>query len=854
MDSTKDETVMAPHNSVCERQLDLEFPACPMDGCSYDFLEEFADTGGLSVETHLKSIINENSRSGAVLRGAAQLLRLFKRPDSHSGTTSSSACDSQGLGDSFTIADACNTVIKPHTLRFRSSMDRSSRVQDVPSSSLSYAQLAAMTSLKDRRGNSAFKDLATHFVSHAWNSDFKHFVKALRFWLFKNNYPMEDAYFWVDAFVINQNCSIELPQKWWSTRFMQGIQKIGTTILVLDRWQQPQCLQRAWVLWEIYCTTVCGSKLELTMHPDTLEDFEQALGNSFEVVQDALSNICVKQTKAFNAVDQEMIHKEIHRSIGFTSMNELVQAKLQNLLLDMAKRRLQERKIKEKVFDNFTQKKHRLMLELNLAIFVRERGNIQDAEKTFRRLLGELFPAFGQEDSLSSKCLFQLAVTLQKGGKMNEALQMHESCLKLRRTVLGKQHPDTLQSLANVALTRSEIKPLSETLWQLARAELTDAIDGQEAILGQSHPQTLASLSNMGRLLSKAPNVSAELLEEAQYFHDRACEELEVKGITSKHPMGLTALYNQAQNQILKGTIQNDKQLLESAVNQLQRVLLGRTEKCGMAHPETVETGKVLREARCKVDAPGGDLSSASWQEVAYEACPEVCSAMQLKKMRAVLRHFDINRLRTELVEQRYIDQATSLLTTKLQPFNFFARLAAGVSTQPANDALQSKLGEFQDRYLIACNRPEAELMWNSEDPAWLGKANLAKRHVIMTVKDLHWEWYNILTFGFVSGIEKGLEKLKEMREAATHWASEMAEWQTEDKLGFYMSCSPHTRVKAMQLHILDMTCLGPSFLRFRSSYLSINAAIEALEQELAESRPQSTGHKKAWMRGIVSL
>ena len=34
-------------------------------------------------------------------------------------------------------------------------------------------------------------------------------------------------------------------------------------------------------------------------------------------------------------------------------------------------------------------------------------------------------------------------------------------------------------------------------------------------------------------------------------------------------------------------------------------------------------------------------------------------------------------------------------------------------------------------------------------------------------MKDLHWEWFNVLTFGLISGLPRGIAKLEEMREAA---------------------------------------------------------------------------------------
>merc|ERR1711937_638443 len=109
--------------------------------------------------------------------------------------------------------------------------------------------------LLDNRQKPAFSK-ATHFVSHAWRYVFPIFVAAVKHWVETTGISQDAAYFWVDAFVVNQHQAQNFPQEWWSTRFMQAIGAIGNTVLVLEPWDNPVPFQRAWVVWEMYCTSV----------------------------------------------------------------------------------------------------------------------------------------------------------------------------------------------------------------------------------------------------------------------------------------------------------------------------------------------------------------------------------------------------------------------------------------------------------------------------------------------------------------------------------------------------------------------------------------------------------------------
>ena len=91
------------------------------------------------------------------------------------------------------------------------------------------------------------------------------------------------TYFWFDVFTNGQHKSVVRSFEWWQTVFASNIQRLGTTVLVLE-WEDPRPLTRAWCLWEIVSTLrLGGDALQVVMSPAHESAFHEALvsGNGF---------------------------------------------------------------------------------------------------------------------------------------------------------------------------------------------------------------------------------------------------------------------------------------------------------------------------------------------------------------------------------------------------------------------------------------------------------------------------------------------------------------------------------------------------------------------------------------------
>jgi len=225
----------------------------------------------------------------------------------------------------------------------------------------------------------------------------------------------------------------------------------------------------------------------------------------------------------------------------------------------------------------------------------------------------------------------------------------------------------------------------------------------------------------------------------------------------------------------------------------------------------------------------------SSWQEFFQSRFERCNNAVLFKQARAHLKSFGLDKVKEELMKVGFVDRDTEELTTGFQPFNFFARIANNDQHQRVAAHDQYMLGQSAIHYAIVHNKPECDDHWKSSDPSWLGKASMSERHRFLITRNLHWEWFNVLTFGLISGPEKGVEMLEGMKTAALSWAAKAQDWPDPKYIGLFLVVWPLTTVPHAHLHIVDLNRVGPSFERLSKKMLSVDQAIEVLESEISQ-------------------
>jgi tetratricopeptide (TPR) repeat protein len=177
---------------------------------------------------------------------------------------------------------------------------------------------------------------------------------------------------------------------------------------------------------------------------------------------------------------------------------------------------------------------------------------------------------FGAEhpDTLASQN--NLALTLQAQGDLAGARVLLESVLAVQTRTLGAEHPSTLTGQNNLALTLQAQGDLAG-----ARVLLESVLAVQTRTLGVEHPDTLTSQNNLAMTLQAQGDLDgARVLLESVLA-------ARTKTLGAEHPSTLTVQSNLAMTLQALGDLAGARVLQES-------VLAVQTRTLGAEHPATV--------------------------------------------------------------------------------------------------------------------------------------------------------------------------------------------------------------------------------------------------------------------------
>jgi hypothetical protein len=125
-----------------------------------------------------------------------------------------------------TTSQFCQMYVRPYTCRNRGSVTQ---------------QLLAHGDTAHLVGE------ATWFISHTWSNAFADTLDALLLF-FDGHQDAASIKVWIDVLVMTQHGSAGTtkPSLWWMNTFKDSIARIGGLLLVVDAWDRPTALQRAW--------------------------------------------------------------------------------------------------------------------------------------------------------------------------------------------------------------------------------------------------------------------------------------------------------------------------------------------------------------------------------------------------------------------------------------------------------------------------------------------------------------------------------------------------------------------------------------------------------------------------------
>jgi eukaryotic-like serine/threonine-protein kinase len=211
----------------------------------------------------------------------------------------------------------------------------------------------------------------------------------------------------------------------------------------------------------------------------------------------------------------------------------------------------------------------RLMLTIgkvysNLGLYGMATPILEQAVQTRRRLAG-------RESPETLEAMSELALEYVRAGHTAEAQKLYQDVLAVRRRLLGEDHPDTLIALAGLAWTYRR-------QGRYAEGERLDrqVLEARRRVLGPDHPDTLASmvgLANVYRIQRRYP--------EAEALFVPGIEGLR-RVLGDDHPTTLATLAYLANVYERQGRHAEAEKLYRETLARDRRVL-------GEDHPQTLE-------------------------------------------------------------------------------------------------------------------------------------------------------------------------------------------------------------------------------------------------------------------------
>ncbi|KAK7028428.1 P-loop containing nucleoside triphosphate hydrolase protein [Favolaschia claudopus] len=207
---------------------------------------------------------------------------------------------------------------------------------------------------------------------------------------------------------------------------------------------------------------------------------------------------------------------------------------------------------------------------LELALVLHEQGYFQHAEELEVVVVEARTQLLGKEHPDTLTSMANLASTYFQQGKWGEAEVLQVEVLELTKRVLGKEHPDTLRSMANLARTYAE-----QGKWSEAEELEVAVLEARKRLLGKEHTDTLRSMANLARTYAEQGKWSeAEELEVAVL-------EARKRLLGKEHPGTLRSMANFARTYSEQGKWSEAEELEVAVLEARKRVL-------GKEHPSTL--------------------------------------------------------------------------------------------------------------------------------------------------------------------------------------------------------------------------------------------------------------------------
>ena len=221
-------------------------------------------------------------------------------------------------------------------------------------------------------------------------------------------------------------------------------------------------------------------------------------------------------------------------------------------------------------FDSDSNRLQRAELLHNVSRYYQEQGQYGLAHERVRDALSTRESILGPEHPDSLNSMNNLALVLDSQGKYDVAEEMYRQTLELHKKVLGSDHPDTLISMGSLASVLGR-----QGKYEVAEEMHRQALELRKKVLGSEHPHTLNSMGSLASVLDSQGKYEAA---EEMY---RQTLELRKKVLGSEHPHTLNSMGSLASVLGSQGKYEVAEEMHRQALELRKKVL-------GSEHPHTL--------------------------------------------------------------------------------------------------------------------------------------------------------------------------------------------------------------------------------------------------------------------------
>ena len=267
------------------------------------------------------------------------------------------------------------------------------------------------------------------FISYARRMTFHSYISALKSYFRRSRQILpSQAYVWTDLFCANQikltDSTDAEAQKLYYELLNKGlhmaISRFDHKVLIIDDWERPTPLTRAWCVWELFGIVDSGSDVEIAMPVKVELNYLETLRRNNQKVMNAWSTVDVASAKCFNPEDLKMIKRAIEQRSSNEAINHTVVAALKNFHLTVAQVEIEDATPKAMEI------KYRLLMAV--ASSMKQMGQGENGEKFAQRALDikeKGFKFFEQEYVKLEKAK-KKGMELRKAGKLDESQKVLE--------------------------------------------------------------------------------------------------------------------------------------------------------------------------------------------------------------------------------------------------------------------------------------------------------------------------------------------------------------------------------------------------------------------------------------------